>query len=1057
MATSSSFKVQCPSCEAMVPIKDPGFIGRKIDCPKCKYRFVVEDPGEPEAEVGDEEEAPVKKGAADGKGTAVKAKAGPRRRRDTDEEDEDDRPRARPRAASRDDGGGAGKLLIGGGIAAVGAILIGVVIYFLMANEEPEPVASTPPPRAARPDADAEKPPEDGEKKDAPAAGSAISGDVTYTNLLPNDTEQVVNVMVKELLKTEYGKAIFGGKGMLHKETLERQTGIPVDNIERMVLGRNFTQNWSFNIIRTSAPVKLDDLRKALKLQTPPDVPVQGQEYFVLAQNPWLDNLSNQDPVALMEAGVATPTTRGSTALRMENDQTLIFADVNVLKSFLAKKPEHRSKPGASSTPGEQQQGGGDRPGSGMQGGQGGMPGMMMPGGGMSPGGMPQRPSMGSGMPAGMGPQDQQQGGSQEPAVTPSLAYLSVNPEMKTMLDQVENRGVLLSLATDNGKAIPALLRGVAQPVVQDALHKLVVETFLQPSQIEQVAVLGLCVNMKEGITLTGGLEFKTADQAKSRFAQVQKYAPQLARLFGEFFDLKFDVPNEETGPGLPGGGLTPPGAMMAPPGMSAPPGMMMPPGMGPGMRPGGGSKFSGGRGLEGGPTPGAPGSPGMGFVPPGGVGGMQLPSGTPEKPSEPGVGNSKLLANQVEKTIVLTLNLQLDAKAHETLMGNHVRPALIRRRGMMDMAGGQLRVHDLAAALKAYADNKKQFPRGTFERPVPSQRNGRPYPPNERIGWMADLLGFLGQEELVQMIDVRKSWKDKENLPAAMTLIPPFVLPSSSASAWWVRFPGASTDVATTQFVGVAGVGLDAAEYSATDPGVEKKLGVFGYDRITKLSDFKDSPSETIALIQVSTSFKRPWLAGGGSTVVGVPETRSIQPFVTAQPDGKRGALAVMADGQVRFIPETVSDEAFKAMCTIRGADEVQLARDTQVVPRPDPTADAPPAPAAAPVFVPPPKAEEPPAPKAEPEQPKKSAGHSGGDNQVALGLLNNICANCHTGARAKGKVQIFLSPGVPNPNAPRKEMAEAVGAGKMPPRKGPQPNPGDLAKLKDWLDSGK
>ncbi len=44
MASTTSFKQQCPSCEAMVPIRDPGLIGRKIDCPKCKYRFVVEKP-----------------------------------------------------------------------------------------------------------------------------------------------------------------------------------------------------------------------------------------------------------------------------------------------------------------------------------------------------------------------------------------------------------------------------------------------------------------------------------------------------------------------------------------------------------------------------------------------------------------------------------------------------------------------------------------------------------------------------------------------------------------------------------------------------------------------------------------------------------------------------------------------------------------------------------------------------------------------------------------------------------------------------------------------------
>src|SRR5215831_5292403 len=44
MAISASFKQQCPSCEALVPIKDGSLIGKKVDCPKCKYRFVVEDP-----------------------------------------------------------------------------------------------------------------------------------------------------------------------------------------------------------------------------------------------------------------------------------------------------------------------------------------------------------------------------------------------------------------------------------------------------------------------------------------------------------------------------------------------------------------------------------------------------------------------------------------------------------------------------------------------------------------------------------------------------------------------------------------------------------------------------------------------------------------------------------------------------------------------------------------------------------------------------------------------------------------------------------------------------
>ncbi len=58
MATTSSFKQQCPSCEAMVPIRDPGLVGKKIDCPKCKYRFVVEEPVPEEGAEGEEAPEP---------------------------------------------------------------------------------------------------------------------------------------------------------------------------------------------------------------------------------------------------------------------------------------------------------------------------------------------------------------------------------------------------------------------------------------------------------------------------------------------------------------------------------------------------------------------------------------------------------------------------------------------------------------------------------------------------------------------------------------------------------------------------------------------------------------------------------------------------------------------------------------------------------------------------------------------------------------------------------------------------------------------------------------
>src|SRR5436309_281299 len=57
MAVSTTFKQQCPSCEAMVKINER-LIGKKVECTKCKDKFIAERPGD------DEEDAPQVKSAA---------------------------------------------------------------------------------------------------------------------------------------------------------------------------------------------------------------------------------------------------------------------------------------------------------------------------------------------------------------------------------------------------------------------------------------------------------------------------------------------------------------------------------------------------------------------------------------------------------------------------------------------------------------------------------------------------------------------------------------------------------------------------------------------------------------------------------------------------------------------------------------------------------------------------------------------------------------------------------------------------------------------------------
>jgi len=281
------------------------------------------------------------------------------------------------------------------------------------------------------------------------------------------------------------------------------------------------------------------------------------------------------------------------------------------------------------------------------------------------------------------------------------------------------------------------------------------------------------------------------------------------------------------------------------------------------------------------------------------------------------------------DKSVLISFDLTLTDQAYQKVLGL-VSMGAVQARGRSDMASGKSHTQDLAAALKAYVLQNKQFPRGTADRESPQERGNLPTFPDQRVSWLAELLPYLGQGEygaLYRQINAKaKSWREEENLTAAQTLIPAFLAADYPETTWWGLFPGVNAPVANTHFVGIGGIGLDAAEYQAGDSSVAKRLGVFGYDRITRVDDVKDGLANTIVAIQVPPTFKSPWLAGGGSTIRGVPEKDSIKPFVCATYNGKRGTFAIMGDGKVRFLAETTSDADFQALCTIAGGEEVDV-----------------------------------------------------------------------------------------------------------------------------------
>ena len=247
-------------------------------------------------------------------------------------------------------------------------------------------------------------------------------------------------------------------------------------------------------------------------------------------------------------------------------------------------------------------------------------------------------------------------------------------------------------------------------------------------------------------------------------------------------------------------------------------------------------------------------------------------------------------------RMVVLNVDLNLNERAYDRVYALS-QGFVVRAKGLVDMAGGEPRfLRTGRRPGPSSAPSRSRRTARTSSRPTstpaaPSRgartrqsRLSRTYPPGQRVGWMAGLLPFLGYQEIFDDIRLNESWRSEVNLKQGAVLIPQFLNPHYPRPTWRAHPPslGVTRDLGATHFVGVAGVGADAADYNAADPAVAKKLGVFGYSRQTNVKDITDGLSNTIYMIQVPPRHQRPWIAGGGATVTGIPETNSVQPFVS-------------------------------------------------------------------------------------------------------------------------------------------------------------------------------
>jgi hypothetical protein len=345
----------------------------------------------------------------------------------------------------------------------------------------------------------------------------------------------------------------------------------------------------------------------------------------------------------------------------------------------------------------------------------------------------------------------------------------------------------------------------------------------------------------------------------------------------------------------------------------------------GPGGYPGGSGGYPGG--------PGGPGGPGY----PGG----ENPGGTPAQPG----GNTIDISRD---GTVVTLAGEFNWK--DEVFATVVEPVFARQgsvvRGKMGMYSGEAGVFGLAAkpvdggkptgGVVAMAFGKDApLPQGalhrdarTDDRRLPGTTQGLPYQPEQRVSFFAELTKYMdNRTHIYRKLDQNQAWYQKGgNLELAETWIPELLVPDYPQSAWRATSDliADGRSVGATNYVGVAGLGLDAARLNPKNADDAKKAGMTGYDFGSKPDDVKDGLSNTMYLIQVPPTYQRPWMAGGGATLQGVNDKGNdpARPFLVKKADGSRGTMVLMGDGSVRSIKEGVDPAVFRGMATRAGGE---------------------------------------------------------------------------------------------------------------------------------------
>jgi prepilin-type N-terminal cleavage/methylation domain-containing protein len=253
--------------------------------------------------------------------------------------------------------------------------------------------------------------------------------------------------------------------------------------------------------------------------------------------------------------------------------------------------------------------------------------------------------------------------------------------------------------------------------------------------------------------------------------------------------------------------------------------------------------------------------------------------------------------------------------------------PAVCKVRHTAAHAKCQNNLKQIGLAIHSYRDSNNTFPPGT----VP----GTTLPPDQRFSILVVVLPYTESQKMYSQLVLTESWDSPANVAVVANSSSQLYQCPDWTSYRWRPSPTQPEPqrghLAHTNYVGVAGVGADAAAL----PDNDRRIGIFGYDRKLKVEEVKDGLGNTLLLLETARDVG-PWLRGGPATVRGVdpadaPPVGDGRPFGGMHlSDGRfssktpHGGHAVMADGSVRTLSDGIASNVFGKLATAAGGEEV-------------------------------------------------------------------------------------------------------------------------------------